>query len=147
MTPEQELVKHFGFRGREIGALQALTGGITATHARNTPLTEAAFTALVEGLSDPHPPVRWWCVQILDHATDVRAVSAIAALLDDPVPRVRRVAAHALGCVTCKPEWDGALPPDIEEKLTNLAMRDPNMKVRRHAAWALTCRAELSSSN
>jgi HEAT repeat protein len=85
--------------------------------------------------------VRWWCAQLLDHLPDPRALAAVARLLDDQVPRVRRNAAHALGCVACKPEWDGSLPDETVEKLSHLATHDPNAKVRAEAAYALSCRA------
>jgi HEAT repeat protein len=76
---------------------------------------------------------------VLDHVPDPRAVEAILSLLDDPVPRVRRNAAHALGCVACKPASSGALSPPVTEKLFELATQDPNMKVRSEAAYALAC--------
>jgi HEAT repeat protein len=140
MTPEQLLVQQFGQRGHEVEALRGLAGDVTATHLRETQLTPAAFDAVVDGLADKNPRIRWWCVQVLDHAPDPRAIGAIAGLLDDPVPRVRRNAAHALGCVACKPEWSGALPLQVTEKLIGLAVQDPNMKVRGEAAYALACR-------
>jgi HEAT repeat protein len=140
MTPEQLLVQRFGQRGLEVEALRGLAGGVTATHLRGTQLTPGAFDAVVGGLADENPRIRWWCVQVLDHVPDPRAVEAIASLLVDPVPRVRRLAAHALGCVACKPEWSSDLPPHVTEKLIDLAAGDPNMKVRSEAAYALACR-------
>jgi HEAT repeat protein len=80
--------------------------------------------------------IRWWCIQLLDHVPDRRAITAITAIagmLDDPVPRVRRNAAHALGCVACKPEWSGGLPAEIVSKLGSIAKDDPNHKVRAEA--------------
>src|SRR5436190_20008085 len=140
MTPEQGLVQEFGRRGREVEALRGLAGGVSATHLRVAELSEAAFDAVVEGLADPNPRIRWWCVQVLDHVPDPRAVEAIANLLEDQVPRVRRNAAHALGCVACKPEWTGGLPVGVTAKLTTLAADDPNAKVRAEAAYVLSCR-------
>src|SRR3984957_2570469 len=140
MTPEQFLVQQFGKRGHEVEALRSLAGSVTATHLREAQLTPAVFDAVVDGLADKNPRVRWWCVQVLDHVPDPRAVEAIAIVLDDPVPRVRRNAAHALGCVACKPEWSSDLPPQVTEKLIGLAAQDPNMKVRSEAAYALACR-------
>jgi HEAT repeat protein len=139
VTPEQQLVRLFGVKGRELDALAGLAGGVTATHLRDATVADASFDALVEGLSDRQSRVRWWCVQVLDHISDVRALSAIASVLDDPVPRVRRNAAHAIGCVACKPDWDRTLPPGVVERLSYLAEQDPNAKVRREAAVALTC--------
>jgi HEAT repeat protein len=92
-------------------------------------------------LADPNPRLRWWCVQTLDHLVDPRAVVAIAALLDDPVARVRRNAAHALGCIACKPTWDGVLSRATTAKLAQLASSDTSAKVRAEAAYALSCRS------
>jgi HEAT repeat protein len=78
---------------------------------------------------------------VLDHVPDPRSLAAIARLLDDPVPRVRRNAAHALGCGVCKPDWEGALPDGATAKLAQLAAQDPNAKVRAEAARSLSCRS------
>jgi hypothetical protein len=48
-----------------------------------------------------------------------------------------RNAAHALGCVACKPDWDRALPPATIQRLEDLAERDPSDRVCREAATAL----------
>jgi HEAT repeat protein len=139
VTREQELVRLFGVKGRELDALRGLAGGVTATHLRTARLSGDGFAAVVDGLSDQNPRVRWWCIQVLDHVPDVRAVSAISSALDDPVARVRRNAAHALGCGACKPEWDRALPTLTLQRLRDLAATDPSEKVREEAAVALTC--------
>jgi HEAT repeat protein len=117
--------------------MRDLVGGVTATELRTVVLTDAAFEALVEGLRDPNPRIRWWCIQLLDHVPDHRAITAIAGMLDDPVPRVRRNAAHALGCVVCKPEWSVGLPVEVVSKLSAVADDDPNDKVRAEARVAL----------
>ncbi len=93
----------------------------------------------MEGLQDENPRTRWWCVQILDHVPEPRVIDAIATVLDDPVARVRRNAAHALGCVACKPAWAGGLPDEAVRKLKALAASDPSPKVRAEAATALAC--------
>ncbi len=61
----------------------------------------------------------------------------IAPLLDDPVPRVRRNAAHSLGCLLCKPAWCGELDTATTAKLEQLANGDENARVRRDATIAL----------
>ena len=138
MSREQALVQQFRGDGDAIReAMLELAGGWSATVLREARLTDAAFAALVEGLADPHPRVRWWCISLLDHVPDVRAVAAIEPLLDDPVPRVRRNAAHALGCLACKPEWCGAVAPETVAKLEALATADENARVRRDASIAL----------
>lgn len=147
MVPEAELVQLFGSRSRELEALRGLAGGVTATHLRTVQLTDAAFEALLDGLRDPNPRIRWWCVQVLDHVPDPRAVHAIADMLDDPVARVRRNAAHALGCVACKPELRGGLPHGVTAKLARTAAEDANQKVRGEARMALACRADWSRSD
>ena len=76
---------------------------------------------------------------MLDHVADMRAVSIVASALDDPVARVRRNAAHALGCLGCKPGWEHVLPPSVAERLSVMTSDDPNKKVRDEAAAALRC--------
>ncbi len=143
----QRLVQLFGSRKTELGALRALMGGVTMTHLRSLRPTRRVFEALVEGLRDPNPRVRWWCVQILDHSPDPQAIAAIAPMLDDPVPRVRQNAAHALGCLACKPAWSGALPMSVLDKLNRLADGDAHSKVRRQARWALGCHTQPATAN
>jgi vesicle coat complex subunit len=136
---ESALVALFADPACRFGAIRSLVGGLTATELRHARPTEAAIQALIEGLSDPNPQIRWWCVQLLDHLPDDRSVEALVPVLDDPVPRVRRNAAHALGCIACKPNWSGELPNTALAKLHALAERDPNPKVRAEATLALKC--------
>ena len=51
MTPEQELVRLFGVKGRELDALRGLTGGVAATHLRTARLSANGFAAVVAGLT------------------------------------------------------------------------------------------------
>jgi hypothetical protein len=140
VTGAQEIVQLFAFKGRQSEALRRLVGGATATHLRTIQLDDPTCEALTEGLSDPNPRVRWWCVQVLDHVPDARATGALIAALDDQVPRVRRNAVHALGCGACKPGWSGALPLDVLEKVARMATADPSQKVRAEANRTLACR-------
>lgn len=137
---ERELVQQLATKTSRLPAMRALVGGVTTTELRHARVSEQAFDALREGLNDPSPKVRWWCIQLLDHVPDPRAITAIAPALNDPVPRVRRNAAHALGCIACKPGWCGALPTQITAQLTQLATSDPNAKVRAEAQLALSRR-------
>lgn len=107
VTAEEQLVERLVNKADRLEAMRSLLGAVNAFELRHVELSEDAFAALVGGLSHDHPQVRWWCIQMLDHCPDARAVEAVVPLLDDPVPRVRRNAAHALGCVTCKPDWSG----------------------------------------
>jgi HEAT repeat protein len=134
---ESGLVSLFADPVRRIAAIRSLVGGVTATELRHVVPTEDAIQALIEGLSDSNPQIRWWCVQLLDHLPDERALDALVPILDDPVPRVRRNAAHALGCIACKPTWSGELPAEALVRLQARAASDPNQKVRAEASFAL----------
>ncbi len=135
-----ELVQLLANKGTRIEAIRELMGGITATELRGIDeLPHDTFDALLTGLRDPMSTVRWWCIQLLDHVADERALWAVADLLDDPVARVRRNAVHALGCIPCKPKA-GPLPPDLLNRVAQIAASDPSEKVRREAAYALACR-------
>ena len=144
LSDPHSLVQALADKDRRIDAIRALVGGVTATELRTAEVTEAARDALLAGLRDPDPRVRWWCVQLVDHLPDASTLAAVVPLLDDPVPRVRRNAAHALGCLACKPGWDGVLPTEAWARLADLAQRDPNEKVRLEAARSLACTARAS---
>jgi hypothetical protein len=91
---------------------------------------------LLQGLQHAHPKVRYECAHALDHLADERCVEPLRRLLDDPTPRVRRMALHALSCEVCK-----LTPLQVEENLVTRviehALSDPSINVRRHAAMAL----------
>lgn len=137
MDDPRALVKLLALREGRLDAIRRLVGGVTATELQNVHVAQPALRALAEGVRDPDPRVRWWCVQLLDHVNDQRALDALTDALDDPVPRVRRNAAHALGCVACKPAWDGTLPDVAAGRLLRLAESDPNAKVRAEARRTL----------
>jgi hypothetical protein len=143
VTREQDLLQLFGSKARHAEALRGLVGGVTATHLRTVVLSGASLDAVIEGLSDPNPRIRWWCVQVLDHVGGARSTAAIARALDDPVARVRRNAAHALGCRACKPGWEIPFSPDVGARLSQIAVADPNDKVRHEARRALSSGGNL----
>ena len=97
----------------------------------------AGRSAAVEGLRHPEPPVRRGCVDFLDHHADNGCAGDLRRVaLDDPIPRVRRFAVHALGCVRCK---TSPLDMDLVEFLAMVAGRsDESAKVRREAIYALS---------
>ena len=140
MTPEEGLVQRLVNKADRLEVMRSLLGAVNASDLRHVEISEEAFAALVGGLSHDHPQVRWWCIQMLDHCPDPRAVEAILPLLEDPVPRVRRNAAHALGCVACKPDWTGRLEQEVSDLLVRMAESDPNTKVRTEAAQTLARR-------
>ena len=141
---ESALVARFANPARRLGAIRSLVGGVTATELRDACPSEPARQALRDGLSDTNPQIRWWCVQLLDHLPDDRTIDALVPVLDDPVPRVRRNAAHALGCNACKPNWSGELAEIALARLQALADNDPNRKVRAEAILALRRRDAVS---
>jgi HEAT repeat protein len=139
------LVQRLAAKGTRHQAIVDLVGGITATELRDVDVPDDVFDALTRGLRDPNPKIRWWCIQLLDHVPDERALQAVVPLLDDPVDRVRRNAVHALGCAACKPTSDATLPESSLTKVEAMAAGDPSGKVRREAAHALACRTEARS--
>lgn len=103
-------------------------------------LDPALRPALVWGaLHHPDPPARRLCLDYLDHLAGPDTVGTLVAALDDPVPRVRRHAVHALSCEACKP---GAWCVDAVTPLRRLVARDPSPKVRFEALRALLGRLE-----
>lgn len=95
--------------------------------------------ALIAGLNDSDPSVRYACAGAMDHFADDRCVEPLRQLLDDPVPRVRRMALHALSCDACK-----VTPLRTNDDFVAMAIErattDPSINVRRHAAAELAAR-------
>lgn len=85
-------------------------------------------------LNHPDPPARRLCLDYLDHLAGPEAARIFVAALDDPVPRVRRHAVHALTCEACKP---GAWRADAVAPLRRVVSHDPSPKVRFEALRAL----------
>jgi hypothetical protein len=87
---------------------------------------------LIAGLGHRNPHVRHECAHALDTYDDGRAAASLAPLIDDPVPRVRWMAMHALVCDACK-----AVPAPWGEgicrRIADHAVTDPSVTVRRHA--------------
>jgi HEAT repeat protein len=137
MDDPRALVKLLALREGRLDTIRSLVGGVTATELRQVRVAQPVLGALAEGVHDPDPRVRWWCVQLLDHVGDQQALIALTDALDDPVPKVRRNAAHALGCAACKPAWDGTLPGTAAGQLLRPTGSDPNAKVRAEAQRAL----------
>ena len=138
MTPA-EAVQLFRLKEHQLDAMRALVGAVNASDLRKVSVSDEVRDALIAGASDPYPPVRFGSLQLLDHLPDPAVLPVICRALDDAVPRVRRLAAHALGCGICKPTWDGALTSEAVVKLAKLASEDDNKKVRDEARLALAC--------
>jgi HEAT repeat protein len=90
-------------------------------------------------VEDPNPSVRWRSLDLLDHYGDDEQMPAIIAATRDPIARVRRHAVHALACTDCKRTLTCV---DAVPALRERALTDDNVKVRRHAVWALWVRRD-----
>ena len=62
-----------------------ILGGLLSAKPRTCP-SEQKLEALIWGLSQDNPVVRWQCLELLDAHPDHRAVPNILGLLNDPVP-------------------------------------------------------------
>lgn len=110
--------------------------------------------ALLLGIRHRNPAVRYVCAHAMDIFADERCAGALLELLDDPVPRVRRIAVHSLACDECKVvPLQPLLPPararhgrDLVARVVDLAMRDPSIQVRRHAAFGLGMFADVRAT-
>ncbi len=113
---------------------------------QRSPTRYAAFqTALVGGLASPQSRIRFECAHALDQFGDASTRPALARLMDDPVPRVRWMAMHALSCHACG-EKPGGLEAAIRERIIDAVVGDPSPQVRRHAAVALGLAHEVSAA-
>jgi hypothetical protein len=111
---------------------------------RNNPVRYRAFQqALIRGLTSTARD-RFECAHALDQFGDASTRDALVPLMDDPVPRVRWMAMHALSCHACG-EKPGALEVGIRERIVEAARADPNVRVRFHAANALALAGETSA--
>ena len=95
---------------------------------------------LIEGLCHTSARVRYGCAEALDHFGGTQAITPLQGLIGDSVPRVRRMALHALSCETCE-ETPFPEETDLIPALINHTLNDPSISVRRHAAYGLTMRA------
>jgi HEAT repeat protein len=138
MTFEQQWIEALAVPSQRLDSMRSLIGGVNARELRSVVVSDDALQALIDGLTHENAQVRWWCVQLLDHCSDTRAIDALVPVLDDPVPRVRRNAAHALGCTGCKPTWSGDLSDRALRRLEFMVESDPNRKVREEARRALS---------
>jgi hypothetical protein len=99
----------------------------------------AVVDTLLAGLRSPHSRIRFECAHALDDYADERCVEPLRRLLNDPVPRVRRIALHSLGCDICKPA-PLASEMDFVSLAIEQAFTDPSIQVRRHAVSELVVR-------
>ena len=120
----------------EAGALMSAVPESMAKGNRGKALPPEKLGALIWGLSHENAAVRRCCLELLDQHPDQSAVPHIVKCLDDPIPRVRWHAVHALHCDICK-AGQTFIANDIVSRLQNVAENDESKKVREYAAWAL----------
>jgi HEAT repeat protein len=141
---QHELAETYGFRSwaelkHEVEELQRAAlacARYTGTPRRDMDALRGAVdtTVLVAGLRHPNPRVRYDCLELLDHLADDSCLMPMIAATADPVPRVRRVAVHALGCRRCKPEM---LCDDLMTVFEPIALADPAWRVRMEAVISI----------
>src|SRR5262245_844350 len=61
-----------------------------------------SLPAVRAGLGHANADVRSLCTKALDHLVDAESYAALVAMVEDPAPRVRMEALHALACDRCK---------------------------------------------
>jgi len=105
-------------RGRYLAFQQVLVGGVQARHPKQRQLSAHALDSFGEAWTRP----------------------ALIAAMDDPAPRVRWMAMHALSCHACGDKPEG-LEAHVQGRIIAAATKDPNRKVRFHATHALAAGA------
>lgn len=100
-------------------------------------------SAIVDALRHPNPRVRFECLGMLDHLADEDVIPQMTEAARDPVPRVRRMAVHALGCQACKPT---SLCADLNDVFVPIAERDPVWRVRQEAVLSIAQQPATSRS-
>ncbi|MEQ1699262.1 MAG: HEAT repeat domain-containing protein [Ilumatobacteraceae bacterium] len=92
-----------------------------------------ALDSVRRGLDSSNGDVRRLATRAMDHLADGDSSSTLTRMLDDPDPRVRLEACHALACDRCK---DNACRPDAAAVLPRaiaVMLDDPYQHVRAYA--------------
>ncbi len=135
-----EVVDRLGIPAERYRAAHTMSaGGRGARDNRGKQLPTEKVEALIWGLSHESAVVRRCCLELLDQHPDPRAVPYILSALEDPVPRVRRHAVHALLCDACK-AGESFLTTEVAARLRGVGEHDPSPKVRNYAHRALSDR-------
>ena len=92
--------------------------------------------ALVRGLEGRREKVRAFSAHALDTFGEAWTRPALIAAMDDPVPRVRWAAIHAVSCHACGDKAE-ALEEHVRAKIIAAVTGDPSRRVRFHATHAL----------
>jgi len=111
---------------------------------RDKPRYRAFQSALLCGLEGRREKVRAFCAHALDTFGEAWTRPALIAAMDDPVPRVRWAAIHAVACHACG-EKPAALEEHVRAKIVAAVTGDPSRKVRFHATHALAVAGDRDS--
>jgi HEAT repeat protein len=139
LSPDQ-LVNLLADKTQRNEVIRALVGGLTATELRSVVVSEPAKQALIDGLKHPNSKVRWWCIQLMDHLADESYLPVLLeAAQNDPTPKNRRHAIHAMTCNVCKPNRQHLeIDADIRLQLEVISRFDVDLSVREMALQELT---------
>ena len=130
------LVDNFKIPAERYRAMATISGARGARESRGRRLSPDKIEALIWGLYHKNAAVRRCCLELLDQHPSTTAVPHIVAKFNDPVPRVRRHAVHAIRCDVCK-AGDTILTPDLVNRLREVAETDPSPKVRAEGTHGL----------
>jgi HEAT repeat protein len=101
-------------------------------------VAHADRAALLRGVSDPDPAIRFWACRLLDHhELDAEVANRMLAAMTDPNKKVRHAALHTLMCEACKPDDGTCAPIDVVGVAIGAMRADRSLRVRRAAAAAL----------
>lgn len=133
MNDWYEEVEKFAVRKERFQASIRFTDGrIGARANRGHQLSPEKLDALIRGLGHRNPVVRRCCLEFLDQHPDEKALPSILRCLEDPVPRVRWHAVHALICDKCKPGFS-YINDEVAERVSMIAKSDASPKVKSQA--------------
>ena len=142
MNPWYEQVERFAVKTERFDASKRFTDGRVGSIAnRGVDLGAEKMAALIWGLEHDNAVVRRCCLEFLDQHPSEQATAAIVGCLDDPVPRVRWHAVHALLCDECKPGMS-YVTDDVLNQVRRIADSAPSEKVRAQANYGLKRMAE-----
>jgi hypothetical protein len=102
----------------------------------NTARYDGFLDGVMKGLSSDNPRTRFECAHTLDVFGDARCRDPLVKLMDDPVPRVRWMAMHALSCHACNSE-SCSEDDSVRDRIEESALKDESILVRRHAVYSL----------
>ena len=94
---------------------------------------DRSLPAVRAGLTSSDDDVRRLCTRALDHLVDADSFPTLIAMLDDPDPRVRVEALHALACDRCKGNECRPDAVDVLPRSIRLLQTDPDAQVRARA--------------